>query len=347
MTTAASALPVAPGWLRGRGFDLGFIGGVALLALAAGLAAAFQPRLFPVLLFLDLWLLGYHHVISTYTRLCFDRQSLRENAFLVIALPPIVLCGVLLLVLGPGVWSVATLFFYWQWFHYTRQSYGVGKVYAKKAGETLPDDGRLTHAVLYVVPLWAILERSHQGPGAFLGLPLRTLPVPDLVLAASMCAALVVLGAWLASRAVAWWRGRLPLAHTLYVLSHVTIFWVGYVAIRDVSHGWLVLNVWHNAQYVLFVWLYNNKRFERGVASGARLLSSLSQTRNAPLYFAVCLAISTAVYLAIESLVASTVLLVVIYQTINFHHYVVDGQIWKVRRKSLQRTLGLARSSTA
>jgi hypothetical protein len=29
----------------------------------------------------------------------------------------------------------------------------------------------------------------------------------------------------------------------------------------------------------------------------------------------------------------------VTYQAINFHHYIVDGVIWKVRKKSLQKTL--------
>ena len=29
--------------------------------------------------------------------------------------------------------------------------------------------------------------------------------------------------------------------------SHFTIFYVGYLVIEDITHGWLVLNVWHNA----------------------------------------------------------------------------------------------------
>jgi len=34
--------------------------------------------------------------------------------------------------------------------------------------------------------------------------------------------------------------------------------------------------------------------------------------------------------------------LIVVYQAINFHHYIVDGRIWKMRRKPLQRILRLA-----
>ncbi len=32
---------------------------------------------------------------------------------------------------------------------------------------------------------------------------------------------------------------------------------------------------------------------------------------------------------------------IIIYQTINFHHYVVDGLIWKARKPLLRKTLGL------
>jgi hypothetical protein len=44
----------------------------------------------------------------------------------------------------------------------------------------------------------------------------------------------------------------------------------------------------------------------------------------------------------------STVLLaglsatIVIYQIVNFHHYIVDSVIWKVRKPSIRQILGLA-----
>jgi hypothetical protein len=32
----------------------------------------------------------------------------------------------------------------------------------------------------------------------------------------------------------------------------------------------------------------------------------------------------------------------IIQQTINYHHYIVDAVVWKVRKKPLRATLGLA-----
>jgi hypothetical protein len=106
-----------------------------------------------------------------------------------------------------------------------------------------------------------------------------------------------------------------------------------------VDCGWLVLNVWHNAQYLLFVWMFNANRFKDGVDPEDRLLSTISEEQRTLLYTGVCLAISTALYLAIGHVAAVLPVALVTYQAINFHRYVVDGVIWKVRKKSLRETL--------
>jgi hypothetical protein len=61
--------------------------------------------------------------------------------------------------------------------------------------------------------------------------------------------------------------------------------------------------------------------------------------------------ISTTVYFLIQhfgvSLLGASVgvsisaATVIIYQTINFHHYIVDAVIWKLRKPSLRANLGL------
>jgi hypothetical protein len=131
------------------------------------------------------------------------------------------------------------------------------------------------------------------------------------------------------------------------VISHHVIFLAGYLLIEDITIGWLVLNVWHNAQYILIVWCYNNNRFKSGVDEQHRFLSTISQTKNVVLYFAVCLGLSTIVYTLLgqasdgmESYSAVPVTLTV-FMILNFHHYVVDGIIWKVRKPALQRNLGI------
>jgi hypothetical protein len=342
MALTAESIGLSPGWLRDRSFDMHFIVGVAALALVSGTVVVWNPVLFMPILVADLWLLGYHHVIATYTRLCFDKESFRTHRFLVLWLPFLVFGCVLALGYGVGLWVLSSVYLYWQWFHYTRQSWGVSQVYRRKSGGVVDDGEWFSKLIFWAVPVWGILNRSFQDPGTFLGIELRVLPVPELAVDIAEIAALLALAMWLASRALAWWRGRLAVAHSLYMITHFLVFGVAYVMIEDITYGWLVVNIWHNAQYVVFVWLFNTNRFRDGTDPKAPFLSRISQQQKSWLYFGVCIGISTVVYATLENTAALLIPALVIYQAINFHHYIVDSVIWKVRQKPLQKTLGIA-----
>jgi hypothetical protein len=301
-----------------------------------------HPALFLPILVADLWLLGYHHVIATYTRLCFDAESFRTHRFLVVGLPVLVLAAVALLALGAGLWTLTSIYLYWQWVHYTRQSWRISQDYRRKAGGLVDDGEWASKLVFYAVPVWGILWRSYQDPGVFIGIELRVLPVPELAVDVAEIVAMLALAWWLATRALAWWRGRLAVAHTLYMVTHFLVFGVAYIVIEDITTGWLVINIWHNAQYVVFVWLFNTDRFRAGPDAKAPFLSRISQAEKSWLYFGVCVGISTVVYATLQGTLALLLPAIVIYQAINFHHYIVDAVIWKVRRKPLQKTLGVA-----
>lgn len=338
MSIAASLSgPADAGWLRSARFDLNFLVGTTLLALVTGWAVSMDKSLLMPVLFLDIWLLGQHHVVSTFTRLCFSKEDLARHRFLVFYLPIIVLAGVLSAGFGIGWWLLGTTYFYWQWFHYTRQSWGISQFYRRKAGGRVIENEWATKLAFYLPPLWGILHRSWQAPPTFIGLEFKVLPVPELVVDVMGIAAIGALSWWILLRINAWRRGYFALGHTLYMLSHQVIFFTGYLLIEDVTHGWLVLNIWHNAQYILFVWLQNNNRFKAGIEPLARSLSTLCQSDKILRYFATCLAISSLFYAAIK---VSTVaigdvgvpVIILIYQTINFHHYIVDAVIWRSRK---------------
>jgi hypothetical protein len=334
------------GWLRGLTFDSIYIFGTLSIAIAAGSIVIGQPALFVTVFLLNGWLLGYHHVISTFTRLTFDSDSFHQNRFLVVWLPIFVLGGVILLSALFGVWILTTMYLYWQWWHYTRQSYGVSRIYARKSGIG-PD--RMTTAMIYAVPVWGILYRSYQSPRQYLFSDVKVVPIPFWLVAVAAGFALVVTAWWASRQLQLWVRGELPIAHTLYLLSHLAGFSVAYLLIDDINHGWLVLNVWHNSQYLLTVWMFNNSRFKNEANAKHKFLYHLSQTRNVGLYFLVCLLISTIFYAALASAVswvnlalAALPAAAIAYQSINFHHYIVDALIWKVRKKRIRENLGIA-----
>jgi hypothetical protein len=352
--TAETPAPATYGWLRSPSFDFVFVGLAAAVALLATLTVVVEPRLFPLVLVTDMWLLGFHHVVSTFTRLTFDTDSFRAHRFLVLGLPWIVLGGVVGLVYGIGTWVLPTIYLYWQWFHYTRQSYGIAQIYRRKAGARFDDPPLLQKGVIYLLPLWGILSRSWQeglkAHPTFLRQPIKVLPVPRLLVQVAAVAAVAAIAVWIWRQLAAFREGRLPVAYSLYMVSHIVIFAVGYLKVEDISYGWLTINVWHNLQYILLVWMFNNNRFKNGVDPEHRFLSTISQTNRVVPYFLVCLGISTVLYFALDSVfdavgVARSSVLVLslaVYQAVNFHHYIVDGVIWKVRQRPVQAHLGLA-----
>ena len=326
------------GWLRSARFDLNFIVGTFVLAAVTGWVVVLDPRLFAPVLALDIWLLGQHHVVSTFTRLCFTKQDLARYRFLVFYLPPMVFAVALAAGLGIGWWVLGTTYFYWQWFHYTRQSWGISQMYRRQANGAADENEIVSKLAFYLPPLWGILHRSWQAPTEFLGLDFRVLPVSGIVVDIVGAAAVAALAYWIVLRVAAWRRGRFAPVQTLYIASHHLVFFVGYLLIEDITHGWIVLNVWHNLQYILFVWLQNNKRFRNGIDASAHFMSTLSQSNHIMRYALVCFGFATLGYIAIR--VAGGAmgdvglpLVVIIYQTINFHHYIVDGIIWRSKNR--------------
>ena len=112
--TAVSDATVPRTYIRSREFDTTLLAAPIVAGLAAALMVAVDPRLYPILLLADLWLLGYHHVVATYTRLAFDTQTLRRNRFLAVDLLGIVTVATLGIALTAGAWVIATAFLYLQ-----------------------------------------------------------------------------------------------------------------------------------------------------------------------------------------------------------------------------------------
>lgn len=340
------------GWLRSPGFDLWFIAGVASLAIGAGLAVLRWPQLFGPILIANLWLLGYHHVISTFTRLTFDRASFLEHKSLVLYLPIGVAAVVTGLVTVGGLWLVPTIYLYWQWYHYIRQSEGISKAYARKSSDKTLGDPRIARFAFYMVPLAGFALMCSHDPQFFLSLRVKILPIAPEVAFLLCGVAAVAFALWINEQIKAFRQGALALPYVLYMLSHFAVYYFAYVRLQDIDRSWLVINIWHNAQYVFFVWLYNNKRFGGKPNAEHAFLSTISQNGRLWLYLATCLALSTAIYfflmdplsgvLSSTFAVTATAAGIIIYQTVNFHHYIVDSLIWKLRSKPVRDNLGLS-----
>jgi hypothetical protein len=324
-------------------FDSLLIGGCALAALAAGLALTMRPSLLAALVAIDVVFLAYPHVVATYTRLGFDPEIRRDGRFLFTALPILVLAGAALIGRLFGAWCLATLYVYWQSFHYFRQSYGIARIYERKAVGGSPRDPVAT-AMIYLVPVWGILYRSYQQPSNLLGIEIRLVPVPCAVVAVVGAAAIAAACVW-AFRCVRLYREkRLPVAQFLYVLTHLAVFAVGYLLIADNSRGWVVLNCWHNLQYILIVWVAHHGSLRGGARIGQSFLAAMAKDGGRlPLFAGFCFVVSYAMYRGLYWSTASSSVLgvMIVSQSINIHHYIVDGAVWRLSKPAVRAELRL------
>ena len=226
-----------------------------------------------------------------------------------------------------------TLYFVWQTWHYTRQSHGIARAYRRAALPGVRGHDRLSECVVFGFPVWGLLHRAHQQPETFFASPIVQIAVPKpLVIAAGMFALGALLLWTLRQR-------RHPTSgtgHALFVLSHVLITTVSYLAIPDITAGWLFINIWHNTQYLLFVWAQNARRFDRGVEPARPFLSWLCQPAQRLPYALVCLTLGGVFYFllghAAEAMSGAWTMLplvLICHQTVNFHHYIVDAVIWR------------------
>jgi hypothetical protein len=319
-------------------FDNTLLAAPLALGLLAAAVVTANPALYAAVVMADLWFLGYHHVVSTYTRLGFSSRGLLRNRFLALYLLLAIVGATTVLAFTAGAWVVASAFLYLQWFHYMRQGYGISRMYFRTtpAGQVVGARDWIADAVIYTVPVFAIAYRSTTMGDTFLAMPVKAIVPPQIVVTILAVAAAVSVGAWFVRMGHRVAADTADVRYEGFILSHVVIFLVGYVLTADANVGWLAINIWHNLQYVLVVWMVNVKRYGGRVDADEPLLSRISQPGRPLTYFACCLLITTVIYLGLNRF---TVLVMGgglaatlgVYMGINFHHYVVDALIWKRR----------------
>ena len=321
---------------------------VLLGAVACALSSVSEPFFYSVLA-LNLWFLGYHHVISTYTRMAFSVKDLKNHWFYVFVLPILVTAATITMFRWGGEWTIGTLYLYWQLYHYARQSEGIFKAMGSRYARE-PCVG-LRRVYFYAPVLSAFFSLSYLSHSTFLGLPIKVLNMPSELAALGTLLFLLISIIGVLDVALKGVNKGFTEFEFFYI-SHVFMFLSAYVLINRLDIGWMAINVWHNLQYITFVWLYNHKRYKGGVDKNARLLSTLAQKKNIILYFIVCLLITYVFYKYFVTKVFSAAIsswlidgvgyIVVPYMIINFHHYIVDSQIWKLRSPKLRSRLGIS-----
>jgi hypothetical protein len=316
----------------GPAFDWGFIVVPLALALSLGVMASVSAAMLIAVVMIDVWLFANPHLVATYTRICASAAHVRRHWFLIFCLPMVVLAGVTVTALAYEVAGLFTLYFIAQTYHVARQSFGIARAFRRAESSAFRPD-RLAEGLVYLFPAWGLLARCAEAPQTFLGYPIQLPAVPVHVADATGFAALLC---------ALWWLLR----HCRAMLAGRQANWRpdGFVA----SH--VCVSFWHNLQYLAFVWVQNIRRDGQTQCGVTAQVAVDGLWKKAARYCGLCLVLGAVIYLAADwagtrSLWLGLPTVLIAHFTLNFHHYLVDGVVWRRSRPWLMRWFAVNRSS--
>jgi hypothetical protein len=222
----------------------------------------------------------------------------------------------------------------WAYWHLVRQHYGFLILYRRRAGEHNPRGARLDTAILWVGCLYPYLRFTLTDAYARSGLLVLVRPelVPTLRLlldvgAAVSLAALVILS--ISGRVERFRLGPKHLLLAVVIAFHLAVFGL----LDNLLTITATLTIFHNLQYHRIVWQYERgcgRKPSGGVVSYLTLGVMLGLAWYGPRVVGVALAGSDLLRNCLLGLGWG----------VAFHHYLVDGLIWRVRRhRTVAQTL--------
>ncbi len=289
------------------------------------------------------------HLVSTWTRVYMDKREWRSRPVHALVVPLLIAAGIVALIatLGSrGNRILNTVLLYWAVWHFVAQNWGLLRIYQRRSGE---DDAsfalRLERPMMFAFVAWCLLHRLQTGPrrlfGTELYYPKIPLPVVDLLLYASIVMALAWLVLRLRERSAPW--AKSAWIRGAFIGCAGVGFYVPFLVITTGdTTAFAAAACWHGLQYIGIVRYYHRNAWRGGVHPDARVISWISQPGwgRRLLYVALLLALAGSGYVVIYGgslLTEGTSWTIyrwgtVVWLTLTFSHYWLDGVIWKLSR---------------
>lgn len=261
--------------------------------------------------------------------------------------------------LGAVALTVAALFDLW---HVAMQQHGFGRIYAAKAGDTLPISARVDLACVLVWYGTAVAWSDPWMQGIARVFRKAGLPLFDLLTPLEWKAIRIgLLGASAALLAVyvalAWrhWRKRAaatPRKHLVHLVAFSVI--VFSYQFPSWYRAQSVQNLFHALQYFFIVWVYGHLSIRREPEAPKPFYRTLFARPRGLAVFAACIGVYGLLALALSSsgyrltgvdaerkaqFIGSIGLASLLL------HFYVDSFIWKVRSRQVRTALGIAEKS--
>ena len=381
---AVLAVPAARGaekpWMIAPGLDLVLFLGVTLLTLIPWVVAdvLHYPGWYVIL---GVGIANGPHLISTWTRVYLVPGERFKYPVRYWLIPGLALAFAIAADAQGGLLQrlIRSVIFYWATWHFVAQSWGVLRIYQRKHGAAERTEARLEKALIFLPAFFCALHRLFTGPWMLFNVEVIHVRPPALLVngLGALIVAIAAVYIWVflqgsirqepsegslnLPRRLRW--AKLSSANAIsrpthewvrpaYLVLNFFGFAMPFLVIKDGDAAFAAAALWHAVQYIAIVWLFNARRYARGVDPQARLMSWVSQRGRALAYMGligVCAAVVYMVAFGVSFFVSRRFedIALTFWTGFTLGHYYLDGTIWKSRKYDLRTLTTNAPAPTA
>jgi hypothetical protein len=283
------------------------------------------------------WVVNHPHFAATNARLYRSKESMMQFPVTAFVVPVVIVALALLSMALPGQVApwFAKLFMYWSSYHFSAQTYGIGLLYARRAGLQVDGPTRKALAIFifstYLAP--TLQAESYPTLGEFYGITMPILGLPSQIWSVFK---VIMLGSALASlfllmRTAFAQDKRVPLLMLVPALTQFVWFIPG----ARVPGFYEFVPMYHSLQYLFIAWIMQlkEKQAEQHIAPSPRYVRRESlrwlAINIAGGIFLFWLLPKGAQQLGFAATAVQTWGIVI--AAVQIHHFFVDGVIWKLK----------------
>ena len=296
------------------------------------------------------------HLVSTWTRVYFDKREWKKRPLHIFAIPLLIILGVAATAQWAGNFGqrvlVSILLYYATW-HFLAQNWGLLRIYQTRSQE--PRDSvpqKLERPLMYLAVLWCMLHRLETGPRRLFGWEVLHVDLPWPLIHGLLAATLFLAVGYLMFRVrdslQGAAHGRDGWLRALFVLVAFIGFYVPFIVITtDDTTAFAAAACWHGIQYLGIMRFYHRNAWKAGVHEKAKIVSWLAQPGWSRVFLYMCLlwGVAGVVYASSSGLALLTSGTrwtlerwgMVTWFGLTFSHYYLDGIIWKLRKDAQVR----------
>jgi hypothetical protein len=286
------------------------------------------------------------HYAATYYRVYRRWEDIKTYSLETIVAPIVLLAASVAAIAMPVLVApwFCKLYLLTSGYHYSGQNYGLSLIYSEKSGLRL---GKIEKLILCSLLFSAFFHRLISADAHHMNVPfLENVKLPDLGLPMWSFYAIhtffwimVVVYLGMNVRMYKTKGQMLPWLTQALVMSHL-YWWVFGVSDRV---WWMFVPIFHCAQYLLVTTYYHMRKTWSGVTSELTKTNVLFGLKYYILLIVVGNLLFTASPFLLEKIgicgLAFATAIIGSFQ--NLHHFVLDGQIWKLRDPKISRRFGL------